>query len=194
MHNAPQNIGVVKDEADAGWKERTWTYMKFGVYPDSDGWRAMKSEPWSAAFISYLMRMGGAGIQFPYSMSHSTYVMRAVQNRLSGNTKNTITAYSITEVMPSVGDLMWRGRKSEDPKAIDTTGWGFDDIKKHVKSGGDEFPSHCDVITSVELTEKYLYIIGGNVANTVLRMKVPLNSGGMALAKQHTVILKNDME
>ena len=32
---------------------------------------------WSAAFISYVMRIDGAGPKFPYAISHSTYINAA---------------------------------------------------------------------------------------------------------------------
>ena len=38
-------------------------------------------EAWSSAFISYLMRLAGAGDDFKYSSSHSQYISQAVKNR-----------------------------------------------------------------------------------------------------------------
>ena len=37
---------------------------------------------WSAAFVSYVMRIAGAGARFPYSASHSDYINLAKQMKL----------------------------------------------------------------------------------------------------------------
>ncbi|WP_158595913.1 DUF2272 domain-containing protein [Oleomonas cavernae] len=193
IHTAPGSHGVPGDESKDGWRHRTWTYMKVGVYPDSDGWESQKAEPWSAAFISFVMRTAGAKSRFPYSMSHSTYVSKAVLNRLSGNTQDTIVAYRSDEIVPLVGDLMWRGRKSEDPAQVDTSGWGLDDIAAYIKAGGDSFPSHCDLVVRTDLQAKQIYLIGGNVRDRVLRTRVTTDANGLAKGAAHTVVLRNNI-
>ena len=63
---------------NAGSSEAAWTGMHDehgSVFPaDVDGDYA-----WSAAFVSYVMRIAGAAGQFPYSASHSTYIDIAKQ-------------------------------------------------------------------------------------------------------------------
>jgi hypothetical protein len=67
------------------------------------------AHPWSAAFISWVMRQAGAGSAFRYAAAHSVYVAAAKQNRLSNN-GNPFQAYRIAEVSPAPGDLVCKGR------------------------------------------------------------------------------------
>ena len=66
--------------------------MQSTVYQDG--------HPWSAVFISYVMRTAGAGAAFAYSAAHQTYIRAARQNRLSGNSANPFWAFRATEVAP----------------------------------------------------------------------------------------------
>jgi hypothetical protein len=68
------------------------------------------SHPWSAVFISFVMRTAGAGPAFAYSAAHQTYIRAARRNRLSQNTANPFWAFRATEVAPRVGDLVCASR------------------------------------------------------------------------------------
>ena len=55
---------------------------------------------WSAAFVSYVMRMAGAGRRFPYSSSHSDYINAArTQPGLA------VSAQRLDQYAPQLGDL-----------------------------------------------------------------------------------------
>jgi len=189
---APGNHGTRGNESMPGFKERVWSYFKIGCFPDSNGWTALKTEPWSAAFISFCMRQGGAGNQFPYSPSHAIYVMSAVRNRLAGRLTNVIAAYDRTEMAPTVGDLLWQGRSSPG-NPIDTTGWTYNDLINHVQGDGRTFPSHCDLVVDVDVNNGLLLAIGGNVKNTVFRVREKLDAGGRLVNNVHTVVIKNNI-
>jgi hypothetical protein len=107
------------------------------------------SHPWSAAFISWVMRKAGAGKAFKYASSHSVYTSAAKANRLAGNA-NPFKAYRLAEVAPRVGDLICRARAG--------SGATYDNIHPGMKT-------HCDIV--VEVRPKALTVIGGNVANSV---------------------------
>jgi hypothetical protein len=57
--------------------------------PDLDG---ADDVPWSAALISYMVHLAGAGTAFPYSAQHSVYFYRTINDliinrrRRSGDT------------------------------------------------------------------------------------------------------------
>lgn len=189
---APGSHMIRGNETMPGFEQRVWTYFKIGCYPTSDEWKAKKTQAWSAAFISFCMRQGGAGAQFPYSPSHSIYVMNAVRNRLAGRLTNTIVAFDRKEMAPTVGDLIWQGR--HDPgNPIDTTGWTYEELVRHVKGDGREFPSHCDLVTEVDVNDGHLLAIGGNVKDTVFRIRENLDSGGLLVDDVHTVVIKNEI-
>jgi hypothetical protein len=110
------------------------------------------AHPWSAVFVSYVMRTAGAGPAFTYSAAHQTYIRAARQNRLRGNTANPFWAFRPTEVAPKIGDLVCAARANSAAT--------YDNI-------GDPQPraTHCDVVT--EVRPGRIRVIGGNVGQTV---------------------------
>jgi hypothetical protein len=144
---------------DPGEIEVAWT----GVHdasgnlfpPDEDGHYA-----WSAAFISYVMRIAGAGRDFPYSPNHSTYINAAA----SGATP-LLRAYRPADYAPQPGDLICHGRGL----AAKLT---FNDLPT-----AGTFPSHCAFVTAT--TPGTLTIIGGNVDDAVTLTHVPVTPQGM---------------
>jgi hypothetical protein len=110
------------------------------------------AHPWSAVFISYVMRTAGAGPAFRYSAAHQAYIRTARENRLSGNRDNPFWAFRATEVAPRVGDLVCASRQN--------SGATYDNI------AGPQFrATHCDVVTDVGLGR--IRVIGGNRGQTV---------------------------
>jgi Uncharacterized protein conserved in bacteria (DUF2272)/Phage tail lysozyme len=108
--------------------------------------------PWSAVFISYVMRKAGAGAAFAYSALHQTYIRAARQNRLSRTTANPFWAFRATEVAPGVGDLVCASRSN--------SGATYDNIgDPQVRA------THCDVVTEVQPGR--IRVIGGNLSQTV---------------------------
>jgi len=110
------------------------------------------AHPWSAVFVSYVMRTAGAGAAFAYSAAHQTYIRAARQNRLSGNAANPFWAFRATEVAPRPGDLVCASRMN--------SGATYDNI-------GDPAyrATYCDVV--VETRPGQIRVIGGNVSQTV---------------------------
>jgi Uncharacterized protein conserved in bacteria (DUF2272)/Phage tail lysozyme len=110
------------------------------------------AHPWSAVFISYVMRTAGAGPAFAYSAAHQTYIRAARQNRLSGNRASPFWAFRATEVAPRRGDLVCASRSN--------SGATYDNI------GDPQYrATHCDVV--VETQPGRIRVIGGNVSQTV---------------------------
>jgi Uncharacterized protein conserved in bacteria (DUF2272)/Phage tail lysozyme len=111
------------------------------------------AHPWSAVFISYVVKTaGGAPTAFAYSAAHQTYIRAARQNRLSGNTASPFWAFRATEVAPRRGDLVCASRMN--------SGATYDNI------GDPQYrATHCDVV--VETQPGRIRVIGGNVGQTV---------------------------
>src|SRR5690348_12287608 len=61
---------------------------------------------WSAAFISYVMRIAGAGERFPYAPNHAAYVNAAALGRSS-----ILIAHAPQAYAPKLGDLLCFGRE-----------------------------------------------------------------------------------
>jgi hypothetical protein len=140
---------------DAERRESAWTgkHDEFGlVFPAShDG-----EYPWSAAFISYVMRMAGAGARFPYSPAHATYI-----NAARANNGWVVSAHAIDRYAPKPGDLIcaWRGRKRVR----------FEDLPTG-------FPGHCEII--VATGPGVVSAISGNVDDAVTLTHVPVTADG----------------
>ncbi len=115
---------------------------------------------WSAAFISYVMRIAGAGPDFPYSPNHATYINAAVLG-----TSKVLRAYAPQSYAPMPGDLICLGRG----KSASLT---FADLPTLTL-----FPAHCDIVVWAAHAE--LTVIGGNVDDAVTLKHVPVDTTGL---------------
>ena len=125
---------------------------------------------WSAAFISYLMRMAGAGDKFKYSQRHSEYIQAAKQNRK--NNIKTFQGFRKTEQPVAVGDLICYPR--QDGITYDT---------------GGNYYAHCDLITDIKPGSAIT--VGGNVSDTVKNSSYNLDSNNKVTTDKVHVIIKN---
>jgi hypothetical protein len=155
---------------DPSWPQSGWTGIHDAsgqVFPPSqDGYFA-----WSAAFISYVMRLAGAGPGFPYSETHSDYINAAAQHAPGV----PLEAHRVEVYAPQIGDLIcqWRGAR---PVTFDQLPAG-------------RFPGHCDIV--VGITPGQLSVIGGNVDDAVAMKYVPTTLDGH-LAGPDGVVLDPD--
>ncbi|WP_174188561.1 phage tail tip lysozyme [Nocardia barduliensis] len=111
-----------------------------------------KAHPWSAVFVSWVMRKAGAGNTFAYSAAHQNYIRAARHNRLTRNTASPFWAYRATEVAPQVGDLICAARAN--------SGATYDNIADPQRRR-----THCDIVTAVRPGR--IRVIGGNVRQNV---------------------------
>jgi hypothetical protein len=129
-------VGVGRTVTDAQLRSRTY----------------QAAHPWSAVFVSYLMRTAGAGPAFRYSAAHQTYIRAARRNRLRGDSSSRFWAFRASEVAPRVGDLVCAARMN--------SGATYDNIGDPTSRA-----THCDVVT--EVRPGRIRVIGGNVCQTV---------------------------
>jgi hypothetical protein len=114
---------------------------------------------WSAAFISYVMRIAGAGTRFAYAPSHSTYI-----NAAAANATPAVHALPPQAYAPLPGDLICTGRAT-------AANLRFADLPTAAP-----FPSHCDIVISTQPGR--LTVLGGNVDDAVTEKHVPLTATG----------------
>ena len=114
---------------------------------------------WSAAFISYVMRVAGAGPRFPYSPNHSTYINAAAEGASS-----ILRAQPVTSYAPQLGDLLCAGRGSGARVRYEMlpTNYGF--------------PAHCAIV--VARGPNGISVVGGNVDDAVTLTHVPVGPDG----------------
>jgi hypothetical protein len=124
---------------------------------------------WSAAFISYVMRIAGAGPHFLYSAAHSDYIDAAARH----DRRYAATAEDPALYAPVPGDLICLGRKSAN-------------ILRFGDLPAGEFPSHCDIV--VAALPDALSVIGGNVGDAVTMKHVPVTPEGMIATPDGTPV------
>jgi hypothetical protein len=109
---------------------------------------------WSAAFISYVMRIAGAGVAFPYAPDHAAYINYAAR-AAHGEVKNPLLiGMDPLDYAPRLGDLVCFSRLRAHRLA-------FDDLPTR-----SPFPAHCSIVVDGGI--ETISVIGGNVDDAVV--------------------------
>ena len=176
--NTPELQGDDKPERQPGLWQRVGEYWWEGQEPSSFSgpWTGKHDAngvvfaptqdgdyAWSAAFVSYVMRIAGAGTRFPYAPSHSTYINIAAKMARGQTQGWAVTAMRPEAYAPQPGDLICAGREGARELR-------FDDLPT------GSFTSHCDIV--IGPTAQGLSVIGGNVRDAVTMKHVPIDSAG----------------
>ena len=130
------------------------------------------AHPWSAAFISWVMKTAGAGNAFRYSSAHATYTKWAKDNRLANNA-NPFKAYRMTELAPQVGDVVCKRREG--------SGATYDNIQPGMKT-------HCDIVTAVRPGS--FTAVGGNVNNSVAQKTLRTDAKGFITDPEYFAVIR----
>ena len=123
--------------------------------------------PWSAAFISFIMKKTGAGNEFVYSSAHTNYIRDAIKNTKSGK-KHTFMAYRLSEKPVSLGSLVCYSRQSG--------------VNYNTTSS---YKSHCDIVVKVNKRKGTAEVIGGNVSDGVSKKVVSIDKDGYLIDKNN---------
>ena len=174
------HVGHWEDDGDP-WSSRVNWYWRSVGKAGLDGFDC--KEPWSAAFISWVMQQAGLSRgQFPGSDAHWNYINYFVGR--SGEPNGAFASHAISEYPPKPGDLICATRGShgfipvygEDPAAV---------LRGHSKL-------HCDIV--VEKRGITLQSIGGNVRNSVSKTQLALGPNGLLKPSERRpwfVVLEN---
>ncbi|MGH8025510.1 MAG: DUF2272 domain-containing protein, partial [Pseudoxanthomonas sp.] len=138
-----------------------------GSYP-APGCRAFVIDnPWSAAFVSWVMRKAGLP-GFRASASHITYVRDAYQRPES-------SAYQFVDpahAQPAAGDLLCYVRHNNRL-------YGYAGLLSVVGNGDGGLDMHCEIVVAASPgNDSTAYLIGGNVQQGVTMRLLPLNRNG----------------
>jgi hypothetical protein len=120
---------------------------------------------WSAAFISYVMRIAGAGEAFPYAASHSFYINYAVRAAAGQVADPLLLAEDPATYAPRPGDLLCYGRGRGRDLSIADLPTAY------------SFPGHCSIV--VASGAGVISEIGGNVDDAVTLTHVKVNPAGL---------------
>jgi hypothetical protein len=174
------HVGIWEDD-DFGHIERVNHYWRSVGMPRLTGKDC--KEPWSAAFISWVMREAGVSeTLFPPAPSHRDYLAHFLAVGQAADA--VFIPHTIREYRPKPGDLICANRGS---------GYFGDVVEELPQSLNAKL--HCDIVVHVD--GRFLYAIGGNVRNSVSKSILTLSSDGYLQLTQHRpwfLIIENRLD
>ena len=141
---------------------------------------AIIDTPWSAAFVSYVMRQSGvAANAFRFAAAHRVYIYDAFAASAAEPTNEAgdrlYRACPVFTTRPRAGDLICYQR---EPALADASDEAVRERIRAELDGGSAARSvrrtHCDVVASVDAPARKMYVIGGNVHQGVTAKKLNL--------------------
>lgn len=148
----------------------TWMITRQnGRWNGSDGLAARWRDPWSAAFVSWVMCEGGLGgaDRFQRSIAHHVYVDQAIRARDAGSSPAAFAAHDLGAAEVEPGDLLCSSRRR-----------GYTSISQRRRHLGVGARMHCDIVVKVEPHRERILAIGGNVRGTVSLKLLPAVARG----------------
>lgn len=134
---------------------------------ECSGWRFLSwVEPWSAAFISWVMCQAGLGdpAQFQHSAEHITYVDQSIRAREGTAPDAAFVAFDLGEAPIDPGDLLRNSR----------AGTQYRSLADARQALGMNAATHCDVVVKMDARNRRVLVIGGNVESGVSLTMLPL--------------------
>ena len=147
-------------EGEEGYYQRVGEYWVDGTGTHGVDGRD-HNMPWSAAFVSWVMKTAGAENRFRYSTMHSVYIYQAIRDRQNGRDEAGFWAWRLNELRTSLGDVVCWARQP-----------GID----YDSQADGNYKGHCDII--VDLADGVVFVIGGNVGDSVTKRPLKLTSNG----------------
>ncbi len=144
---------------DGGWILSRQNVIWNGPSGVAARWR----DPWSAAFISWVMCEAGLGepALFKRAIAHHVYIDQAISAR-DEKAASAYTAYDIGDVPIEPGDLICSGRRPE-----------YKSIADRRSDAGAGARTHCDIVVKIDAPNGRILTIGGNVRGSVSMKLMP---------------------
>lgn len=170
------------------WEDDDWAHIeRVNQYWRSVGMSRLSGrdckEPWSAAFISWIMKEAGIPhTLFPSSPSHRNYLAHFLA--VGQNPDAVLKPHTIQEYKPKPGDLICANRGD---------GYFGEEVEELPTSLNAKL--HCDIVEKID--GRYLYAIGGNVRNSVSKSILTLSPEGYLKLTKHRpwfLIIENRLE
>jgi len=139
--------------------------------------------PWSAAFISYVIRQSGVTpTGFQFANAHRAYIYDAFATSTAEQSHQVdvriYRACPLSSTRPRPGDLICHQRESALANASEKE--VRDRIREELASGTDKRSvgrTHCEVVAQIDARARKMYSIGGNVLHAVTARKLNLRRG-----------------
>jgi hypothetical protein len=158
--------------------------------------------PWSAVFVVSCVR--GVGIKLGLegltngqhigretllanTDEHREYTLAAYRARFGPNRHHgAFHAFRVYEREPQVGDIIVQDRRAGiKPDEV----VAFDEIPERFITS---FPTHGDIVVEVQIDQRYVVTIGGNVGDSVRRRRYPLDSNGRLIVSRTELYTQED--
>jgi len=142
---------------------------------------AVIDTPWSAAFVSYVIKEAGVGANaFHFANAHRVFIYDAFATsaaELKGSTGDQLyRACPLSTTKPRVGDLLCMQREPA------LAGASEQDVRERIRSELSDSPdartvrkTHCDIVSYVDVPARKMYVVGGNVYNSITVKKLNLS-------------------
>jgi hypothetical protein len=128
----------------------------------SSGLTSRWRDPWSAAFISWVMCESGLGdeTRFMRAIAHHTYIDQAIRARDNKAPESAYVAYDPGEQPIVPGDMLCSGLRPV-----------YHTLAQRRAQLGIGARTHCDIVVQVNADAGHILTIGGNVRSSV-RLKI----------------------
>jgi hypothetical protein len=133
-----------------------------------DGLASRYRDPWSAAFISWVMCESGLGDsdRFQRAIAHHSYIDQAISARDNNSASTAYIAYDPGEQQVNPGDMLCSGLRPM-----------YRNLQQRRAQLGVGARTHCDIVVQVDEQAGQILTIGGNVRSAV-RLKIfPAGNG-----------------
>ena len=119
-------------------------------------------DPWSAAFISWVMCESGLGDneRFQRAIAHHSYIDQAITARDNDSARTAYIAYDPGEQQVNPGDMLCSGLRPM-----------YRNLQQRRAQLGVGARTHCDIVVQVDVQAGQILTIGGNVRSSV-RLKI----------------------
>ncbi|HTK80141.1 MAG TPA: DUF2272 domain-containing protein [Rhizomicrobium sp.] len=116
-------------------------------------------EPWSAAFVSWVMCEAGLGDmrQFQRSIAHRDYIDQAIRTRDGQEMYGAYNAFDPGERPIEPGDLLC--------DVLTSARFQYRTVEDRRRDMGSYAPAHCDIV--VKLAADRILVVGGNILGAV---------------------------
>lgn len=139
-----------------------------------DGIGARWRDPWSAAFISWVMCEAGLAEsrRFRRAIAHHSYIDQAIQARDGAAAEAAYLAHDVGETGIEPGDLVCSARRPR-----------YGTLAERRSDLGSGIRSHCDIVVEVDAERARVLAIGGNVRGAVSLKLLPAEFEGTGDAR-----------
>ena len=151
--------------------ESAWILGRQNQYWLDRGAGSRWRDPWSAAFISWIMCESGLGDnrRFRRAIAHHSYIDQAIRARNDNESLSAYVAYDSGELPIEPGDLLCRGMRPN-----------YKSLAARQLQMGVGARTHCDIVVKLDADNNQIMLIGGNVCGWVRLKLLPadINDNG----------------